>query len=385
MKKTLLAITCLLTCHFSLKSQALFGITYSGGNDGGGTINKFVPATDHLTIEQSFQRQGANPYYTNLVQASNGKLYGMTFNDGGNGVGIIFSYDPKTFTYSKLYDFDITNGSSPAGSLINGNDGKLYGMTAFGGNLNVGVIFSFDPSSSTYTKLYDFDNANGANPAGSLLQSPDGKMYGMTAEGGDNNLGVIFSFDALANSFTKLKDFEDVNGSVPVGNLLQASDGLLYGMTANGGINEAGVIFSFNPTDSTFRKLRDFESTTGYYPYGTLMQTTDGKLYGMTYKGGKNNDGVIFSFNTQEKIYTKLTDLDGDSGDDPFGNLVQAGDGKLYGMTSDGGSDNLGVIFSFDPANLIFLNLKDFNRADGSDPFGSLVQSTDGKLYGLIF
>ena len=292
---------------------------------------------------------------------------------------------PQSSLIPKLYDFDITNGSSPTGSLINGNDGKLYGMTSFGGNLNVGVIFSFDPSSSTYIKLYDFDNTTGANPAGSLLQASDGKMYGMTAEGGANNLGVIFSFDVLSNSFTELKDFDDINGSTPIGTLIQASDGLLYGMTANGGINESGVIFSFSTQDSTYQKLRDFESGTGYYPYGTLMQATDGKLYGMTYKGGNNNAGVIFSFNMQGAIYTKLTDLDSDSGGDPFGNLIQASDGKLYGMTSGGGSQNLGVIFSFDPVNLIFSRLEDFNKVNGSIPFGSLVQATDGKLYGLTF
>src|SRR5665647_2640766 len=187
MKKILLSVALFFACLFSLKSQSLFGITYAGGKDGGGTINKFNPVTNDLTVEQSFQKQGANPYYTNLIQASNGKLYGITFNGGTSDVGIIFSFDPITSTYTKLYDFDITNGSSPTGSLINGNDGKLYGITSFGGNLNVGVIFSFDPSSSTYTKLYDFDNTTRANPAGSLLKASDGKMYGMTAQGGANN------------------------------------------------------------------------------------------------------------------------------------------------------------------------------------------------------
>ena len=60
------------------------------------------------------------------------------------------------------------------------SDGKLYGMTTNGGSSGYGVIFSFDPSSSTYTKLKDFDNTNGANPYGSLMQASDGKLYGMT-------------------------------------------------------------------------------------------------------------------------------------------------------------------------------------------------------------
>ena len=87
-------------------------------------------------------------------------LYGMTLNGGsgrgGTGLGVIFSFDPSTSTYTKLKDFDNTNGANPYGSLIQANDGKLYGMTSEGGSSNYGVIFSFDPSSSTYTKLDGF-------------------------------------------------------------------------------------------------------------------------------------------------------------------------------------------------------------------------------------
>ena len=61
---------------------------------------------------------------------------------------------------------------------------KLYGMTGRGGSNDAGVIFSFDPAASTYTKLMDFDYANGRYPYGSLVQASDGKLYGMTSEGG---------------------------------------------------------------------------------------------------------------------------------------------------------------------------------------------------------
>src|ERR1700733_11432466 len=95
---------------------------------------------------------------------------------GGNaGVGAIFSYDPISFTYTKLRDFNSTNGSNPRGSLVQATDGKLYGMTYDGGSYNSGVIFSFDPVSSVYTKLMDFNGINGANPQGSLMQASNGK------------------------------------------------------------------------------------------------------------------------------------------------------------------------------------------------------------------
>jgi uncharacterized repeat protein (TIGR03803 family) len=37
-------------------------------------------------------------------------------------------------------------------------------MTAYGGSIDAGVVFSFDPNTSTYKKLQDFVDANGANP-----------------------------------------------------------------------------------------------------------------------------------------------------------------------------------------------------------------------------
>jgi uncharacterized repeat protein (TIGR03803 family) len=96
-----------------------------------------------------------------------------------------------------LKNFDNTNGAHPNGSLIQATNGKLYGMTSEGGSINAGVIFSFDPSSYTYTKLKNFDGTNGGNPYGSLMQARNGKLYGMTRKGGSINAGVIFSFDLL--------------------------------------------------------------------------------------------------------------------------------------------------------------------------------------------
>ena len=385
MKKFLLTLILFFSCIVFVESQSLYGITFGGGENGGGTINKFDRFTNNLTVQQSFQNPGINPYYSSLTLASNGKFYGMTFNGGANNSGVIFSFDPATTVYTTVYDFNNDNGTQPSGSLIQGSDGKLYGMTSYGGTINEGVIFSFDPAISTYTKLFDFDNDKGANPSGSLLQTTNGKMYGMTAEGGDENLGTIFSFDPVSFIVTKVDDLDNVNGAVPLGSLVQGGGGLLYGMCANGGGDGAGVIFSFNPGNLTYAKLKDFDFSSGYYPHGSLMKGIDGKLYGMTYKGGNNNNGVLFSFECSTLTYTKLNDFDGANGAEPLGSLVQAPDGKIYGMTSDGGNANLGVIFSFDPNTSNYTIEKNFDNADGTSPFSNMTLANDGKFYGTTF
>jgi len=70
---------------FYTKAQTLYGTTLNGGTGGAGTINRYVPATNDLTVAKSFESLDAyNPYQTNFIEASNGKLYGMTVYGGSS-------------------------------------------------------------------------------------------------------------------------------------------------------------------------------------------------------------------------------------------------------------------------------------------------------------
>src|SRR6478735_7771820 len=431
MKKTILTV-CFIVSVYILNAQVLYGTTTQGGKNNGGTICKLITATNTLSAAFSFDTvDGKSPFYTKLLQASDGKLYGMT-SGGGNYSGVIFSYDPVTLTYKKLYDFDNTNGSSPYGSLIQATDGKLYGMTRYGGigygvifsydiatstytklknfdkangsypygdlvqasdgrlygmtsgggSIDAGVIFSYDPAISTYAKLIDFAYKKGVNPQGSLIQASDGQLYGMTSGGGSSNMGVIFSYDLTTSTYTKRMDFDYTNGAVPFGSFIQASDGKLYGTTAAGGNNTLGVIFSYDPAASNYIKLKDFDSTDGFTE-GSLFQASDGKLYGMTYGLG-NDYGVIFSYAAATATYTKLRDFGANNlGNYVNGALTKDKANKLYGMTTDGGIYGKGTIFSYSVATAVFTKLKDFDDANGAHPYGSLTQASNGKLYGM--
>lgn len=68
-----------------------------------GTVFKTDGSGDNYDARPAFFKlNAATPVYTNLIQASNGKLYGMTFLGGAAGFnGVLFEYDPLTTTYSQ--------------------------------------------------------------------------------------------------------------------------------------------------------------------------------------------------------------------------------------------------------------------------------------------
>ncbi len=378
MKKILCFLSILLFFSVIQSQPTFYGLTTYG------TISKYNTATNSLSSAFTFNTDGITPVIGNgMCKATNGKLYGMLRTGGGFGYGLIFSLDPATNTYVKLKDFDNATGGNPFGNLIQAKDGKLYGLTSFGGEFSDGVIFSFDPISLTYSKLKDLDQAGGSFPNGSLVEGDDGKLYGMTHSGGAFNKGVIFSFTIQGSVFTKLKDFESSTGFDAFGSLIQGTDKKLYGMTYRGGSYDFGVVFSFDLSTSVYSKLRDFNGYDGGFVYGSLIQGKNGKLYGMSNAGGNFRRGLIFSIDPTNAAYEKLKDFNGVDGTTPYGNLVQLSNGKLYGMTPKGGTSDKGVMFSFDPATATYTKLKDFEPSTGNDPYGNLVEGETGKLFGM--
>ena len=279
----------------------------------------------------------------------------MTSSGGTNGAGVIFKTDSTGNNQSIAYNFSVINaGRAPQEKLYQASNGKFYGMTKYGGTNNKGVLFEYDPTINAYTKKIDFNAPNnGANPAGSLIQATNGKLYGMTKYGGTNNIGVIFEYDIATNTLTKKADFTDsLTGKTPNGSLMQASNGKLYGVAKNGGINNQGVLFEYDIINDTLIKKVDFDGINkGAYPKGSLMQASNGKLYGMTSGGGAYSGGVLFEYVIVNDTLIKKVDLGGNKGSGPWGSLMQATNGKLYGMTRSGGANNKGVLFEYDIAS----------------------------------
>jgi uncharacterized repeat protein (TIGR03803 family) len=356
----------------------LYGTTADGGSAYEGVLFEYDITTNMylMKVEFSAKPTGNGPLGS-LMQASNSKLYGLTGQGGANDAGVLFEYNPTSSLFTKKHDFTETAGY-PSGSLVQAGNGKLYGLTESGGPNGFGMLFEFDPVTDVYSKKLDLTGANGINPLGSLILATNGKLYGMTVYGGANDKGVIFEYDATTNIYTKKIEFSSVSGGYqPEGDLMQATNGKLFGMTRFGGTNDLGVIFEYDIATNTITKKVDFTGANGESPTGNLVQALNGKLYGMTERGGANTIGVLFEYDPATNIYAKKLDFNGTvNGGTPNGSLELSSNGKLYGFTTSGGANNFGVLFEYDAATNTYTKKQDFAGTNGAYPYkGSLLFS----------
>jgi uncharacterized repeat protein (TIGR03803 family) len=367
-----------------LNAQTLYGLTSVGGDSAGGVLFRYDVASKHDSLISQFPNTPSYPLYTNLIQASDGNLYGMASKTGSQNLGAIFKCTTSG-AFKIIVSFTGANGSYPQGSLIQASDGNLYGMTTNGGDSNKGTIFKCT-TTGLLTTLVSFIGTNGANPAGSLVQATDGNLYGMTYAGGSSNTGTLFKC-STSGTLTTLINFSGASGSYPYGSLIQASNGNLYGMTSGGGTSTYGTMFKCS-TGGILTTLVNFTgpyTSGGDFPLGTLLQASDGNFYGTTDAGGASNDGILFQYDTTTKTLNVLVAFNGTNGQSPYGgSLIQATDGNLYGMTKFGGSSYKGTLFKCTTSGTL-TTLVNFTGANGTEPWGSLIQASDGNLYGLVW
>ena len=369
----------------------VIGMTSGGGAKGHGVIYGYNTATHKDTTRISLGNggnDGVNPYGS-LVQASDGMMYGMTYQGGSYNQGTLFRFNPVTKQDSVLLNFSGLNGSTPMGSLIQGSDGLLYGTTQNGGSAFQGVFFSFNPITYKDSVIFNFKGPNGSSPASSLVQATNGLLYGLTITGGTNDKGVLYSFNTITRKDSVMLNFTPATtGSQPNGNLMQASDGFLYGMASGGGLGSDGVLFRFDPVTGKDSVMLNFSGPNGSIPNGGLIQASNGWLYGMTSVGGTNNDGIVFGFNPVTSDDTTVITFNMNNGWNAQGNVIQASNGLLYGITMLGGPSGQGVLFSYNITTGLYSLLVNFtgfgnHNNTGSQPFGNLIQASNGAIYGM--
>jgi uncharacterized repeat protein (TIGR03803 family) len=286
---------------------ALYGTTSSGGSNGtSGTVFKLnKDGSGYLVLWRfSGTYDGGRSPQTSLIEASDGFLYGTTFGAGTSVPGNVFRVAKDGSGFLVLHRFEDMDGMFPWGNLVEASDGALYGTTYSGTTppgpqLIFGTIFKVNKDGSNYAIVHVFDYynwANGSYPYGGLIQASDGRLYGTTAGGGSaGNYGTVFRMNVGGTGYQVIYAFTG-DGSEPRGNLLEGTDGALYGVNNNGGIGTNGTVFRLNKDGSGYTVLRRFADGIGdgKKPYGYLLGGSDGAIYGTTFLGGETNFGTVF-------------------------------------------------------------------------------------------
>lgn len=346
----------------------IIGSTAEGGAGNSGVLFEYEVVGEFMRTVRTLHHapEGSHPAST-FTQGPAGKLLATLGYGGDHGKGVIFEIDTKTNAFTRLADFTGVNGSLPVGQMVKAADGDYYGVTYFGGDHGGGVLFRFDYTTKQLTPVFHFDDESGFNPEITLTMDEWGEMlYGVTPEGGDNGNGTIFRFDVFGNAFSKIHDFASNYGDSRPGLLLH--EGMLYGVCADGGANGYGAIYKIDLSGTQFTVLYDDFHDDAFSPYTQLLKTSDGKIYGTLFSGGEFQGGLLFRFDPQSSQLVVLKNFDASSGKFSYASLTEGKDGKLFGVTLRGGTHDLGTIFSFDPASGELNVIQNFDGANGSSP-----------------
>jgi uncharacterized repeat protein (TIGR03803 family) len=329
----------------------LYGVTAYGGSGrcvllgtsgGCGTVFELSPPSQAggawtETILYSF-RGGDDGYLPvgDLTFDAHGNIYGATQYGGGSGncnvyygsCGVVFKLSPpKThggpWIEEVLHAFagGSTDGAIPNGGVVVAQDGTIYGTTFYGGPSTLGCDSTIAAGCGTAfqllhapgggwinTVIYFFQGPpakDGVEPSGGLVAGEGGRLYGVTAAGGNLGEGTAFRLVPPENgtgAWTRnlILQFDySTTGQQPMGRLLW-SDGTLYGTVSEGGQYARGTVFSAEPGNG-FRDLWDIQILctfpTGNQAEGPESEVTfgpSGGIYSTTVSYDSVPGGAVF-------------------------------------------------------------------------------------------
>lgn len=310
-------------------------------------------------------------------------------------------------TYQVIHNFTGgQDGANPEAGLSMDRAGNLYGTAYQGGSANRGTVFKFTYKSTGWvlSPLYSFTGEpDGSSPTARVIVGPDGSLYGTTEFGGHYCLvgcGTVFSLKppvTLCKSIicswseTILYRFHgDSDGANPgYGDLAFDSQGHIYGTTYFGGNDANGVVYELTSSNGSWTESAIYlfrASTDGQYPYSGVVLDSSGNLYGTTFAAGAHGYGNVFQLThsgsgwSANSLYAFHDSTDGGK---PFGGVIFDDAGNLYGSTSTGGTGSGGTVYEL-AANTwgydLLYSLSGSAYLPGS--YASLTRDAAGNLYG---
>jgi len=363
-----------------------------------------VCAADYSVVKVFAQ---LDVHVNGVTEGSDGILYGTTAGDGKSDFGTVFSIhrDGRALTTLKVFRGAPDDGAYPVTSVVEGPDGVLYGTTQGGGTAGKGTVFSIEKDGKKYRVIKNFLGGplDGESPAASLVAGSDGRLYGITSAGGSTGHGIVFRLNAHGHDYRVLRSFDGfADGAGPIALLEGRTDGLLYGATAAGGIDDTrgGTIFSLARDGSAFTVLHAFSAANSAAEglgISSLVQGLDGILFGTTSREGPTVDvprGATFELNPDGTGFAVLPQAEpmttpghGGMPAPALGErhlITVAGDGDIYGTAVWANPSVIPfvILYVLTPAGAI--KPAGFTASISGDHVPGLIAGSDGFIYGAF-
>ena len=316
--------------------DVVFATPFAGNSRGG--VFSLNPNSGGFSGLAEFLGQptdGASPDM-NPIRDAAGNLYGTTnvggvdpqltctipdaFFESGQGCGTVYKIDAKTHEKTILHTFGFFDGHLALGLSLD-PAGNLIGTTEFGDNtdcrsgfllIGCGEIFRID-TAGNFSMVHEFDHKASCpfvfcpppppGPGPELLGwSPswvvvddDGTIFGVTQDGGNFGLGVLFKIDPSGN-YTVMHHFAGPGDGFATQQLL-LKDHQLYGLNADGGntldcdfgFGGCGTIFHVDTQTGKYTVLHTFSKDEEGTTPTALAFDQNGDLIGSNLFGGNGS------------------------------------------------------------------------------------------------
>lgn len=296
-------------------------------------------------------------------------------------------------TYTVLHNLTGgIGGDTPLAGVTLDQQGRIYGTTEFGGSHQNGMVYRLarEGEGWVFSPIYSFGSQqdDGNDPIARVLFGPNGLLYGTTSLGGIQNKGTVFSLQPPPTACksalcpwveTVLYSFTGgADGGDPFfGDLTFDQLGNIYGTTANSGNSGDGVVFKLTRSGGGWTEsvLWNFTGSDGGFPLSGVIFDSAGNLYGTT-------PSMVYELSPTQSGWTETTLSTSVGG---AGGLTWDAHGDLFGITGDGSQGGDASVYKLTPQNGGWTSsvLYDFGMLYFA-PAAAPTFDAQGNLYGPL-